>query len=163
MNDPIFHSFLEAQYEQATALAGASDILTLEIGDERPPQRYVAHFNCRGLVMSQSGEVEEANYFMIGIRLPDDYLRTVDPTQIVTTLRPWSIWHPNARGPFICPGKLTMGTSLVDLLFQIYEIITYQKWSAHDGLNAAACEWARNNQHRFPVDRRPLKWKEARP
>ena len=163
MSDPIFQSFLQVQREEATALAGASDILTLQIENATPPQKYVAMFDCRGLVKMPSGDIEEANHFEVGIWMPDDYLRAVEPAQVVTILRPWSIWHPNVGGPWLCPGKLLPGTSLVDLLFQIYEIITYQKWAAHDGLNQAACEWARNNQHRFPVDRRPLKWKGARP
>lgn len=163
MIDPVFRNFLEMQHQQATALAAASDILELECEEAAPPQKYIAHFHCRGLVRTPGGEIAEENQFDVGIWLPDDYLRTADPRQVVTIFRPWSIWHPNAAGPFICLGRLGGGTALVDVLFQIFEVVTYQKWSAHDGLNPAACEWARNNQQRFPIDRRPLKWKGAPP
>ncbi len=163
MTDPILKSFLQVQFNQATALANASDILELEAEPASPPQKYIARFHCRGLVRRRDGEITEANEFDVGIFLPDDYLRAVDPGQVVTILKPWDIWHPNAGGPFLCCGKLSGGTPLVDILYQVYEIITYQKWASHDGLNPAACEWARNNQQRFPLDRRPLKWKGVRP
>jgi len=163
MNDKVLENFLRVQHEQALALAAVSDILALTPEEQTPPQRYVARFNCRGLIKTQSGEIKEASQFVFGIRLPDDYLRSPDTKQIVAILQPWSIFHPNAAGPFICLGRLCGGAPLVDILFQIYEIITYQKWSAHDGLNEAACEWARGNQRHFPVDRRPLKWKEPKP
>ena len=162
MNDPIFTSFLEAQRREASALAAASDILELEAETATPPRMYIARFHCRGLVRDGDGEIREASVFNVGIALPDDYLRSAEPGQIVTILRPWNIWHPNAGGPFLCLGRLGGGTPMVDILFQIFETITYQKFAAHDGLNPAACEWARSNRHRFPIDRRPLKWKEAR-
>jgi hypothetical protein len=163
MIDPVFKNFLETQHREASALAAVSDILQLDTEPANPPQKYVARFKCRGLVRTVRGAIEEATQFDVGIWLPDNYLRAADAKQVVTLLRPWSIWHPNINGPFICPGHLTGGTALVDILFQVYEIITYQKWAAHDGMNPAACEWARNNQERFPVDRRPLKRKEVKP
>lgn len=163
MIDPVFRNFLAVQQQQALALAAASDILELQCEEATPPQKYVARFHCRGLVKTPGGDIQEENEFDVGIWLPDDYLSSADPRQVVTIFRPWTIWHPNAAGPFICLGKLGGGTALVDVLFQVYEVITYQKWAAHDGLNPAACEWARNHQDRFPIDRRPLKWKEARP
>ena len=64
--------------------------------------------------------------------------------------------------PFICPGRIVPGMSLVDLLYQVYEILTYQKLTTHDALNREAAAWARANQGRFPTDRRPLKRRPAR-
>jgi hypothetical protein len=160
MSDPVFNSFLEVQYQELMALAAQSDILRFECESVTPPRRYVLEFKCGGLIRAPSGEIQEASRFLVGISLPDDFLRTPDTQQIVTIIAPW-IWHPNAAGPFLCLGNLTGGTPLVDVVFQVYEILTYQKWSAHDGLNSAAAEWARNNQRLFPIDRRPLKWKRG--
>lgn len=163
MNDRILKSFLDTQFREGMALAAASEILELRAETATPPQRYVARFNCRGLVMTSAGEIEEVDQFDVGIWMPDNYLRSAEQEQVVNILKPLSIWHPNAGGPFICLGRLSGGTSLVDILFQTFELLTYQKWAAHDGLNPAACEWARNNQQRFPIDRRPLKWKGGQP
>ena len=41
----------------------------------------------------------------------------------------------------------------------MHEIITFNKANVRedDALNPDACVWARHNQHRLPVDTRPLK------
>ncbi|MGH7201180.1 MAG: hypothetical protein ACREJB_11280 [Planctomycetaceae bacterium] len=163
MNDPIFASFLQAQSEQGMALAAQSDLLTLEPVREPHalvegiPQAYVATFHCKGLVRERDGEVREADRFEVGIYFARDHLRTVRPEQVLTWLSPVNAWHPNIRWPWICGGKIVAGVELVDLLYQCFEIITYFNWASHDGLNADACQWARNHQDRFPIDRRPLK------
>jgi hypothetical protein len=71
------------------------------------------------------------------------------------------VWHPNVSRelPLICIGRLTPGAALADILYQLFDVLTWQKYNPRedDSLNKAACAWARANQHRFPVDRRPLK------
>src|SRR5262249_4898671 len=79
-----------------------------------------------------------------------------DPT-MVRVFQPLNVWHPNVLGALLCVGKMATGVQLKDLIHQIYEILTYQNWASHDGLNLDAMQWARNNQAQFPIDRRPLK------
>lgn len=158
-HDAILEGFLRRQYEEGTALAAASDILHLTPVSGTPPHRYEAEFRCKGLVRGPDGVVQEHDRFLVGIWFPTNYLRYADPFQVLTWLGPRQVLHPNIsdRAPFICVGTLTPGTSLVDLLYQCFEVITYQKYATHDPLNESACGWARANQHRFPTDRRPLK------
>jgi hypothetical protein len=148
------------------ALANESDLLRLNPLDGPIPQHYIADFRCTGLVLLATGEVEEANSFHVGIFFPEDYLRRAEPFEVLTWLGPPNIFHPNIRcrsGSMglgaICVGRLTPGMRLVDLLYQCFEIITFNKVTMRedDALNHAACAWARQNQSRFPVDRRPLK------
>jgi hypothetical protein len=164
MRDKIFAAFLQRQYEEGRALAGASDLLELfpmPTVDGEPSQTHIARFLCNGLVRSSEGEIVEANHFEVMINFPSDYLRRADPFQVLTWLGPRNVFHPNIsdRAPLICVGKLAPSTPLVDLLYQCFEIITYNKVTMRedDALNVAACKWARENQGRFPVDRRPLK------
>jgi len=162
MKDPVLGSFLRAQLDRAVSLAAASDILRVSHDGSATPRRYVAQFSCTSLIKIAGQEPRKTEaQFDFGICFPDDYLREPEPKQVVTVLRPWTVYHPNVAGPFICLGRLTGGTPIDDILFQIYEIISYQKWSAHDGLNEEACEWARGHQDLFPLDRRPLKRKES--
>ena len=158
--DPVFSAFLRRQHEEGMALAAASDLLDL-VALDTPPQHYVAHFSCRGLVRGPAGAIVEANSFGVGLFFQRDYLRRAEPFQVLTWLGPQQIFHPNIsdRGPFICVGKLAPGTPLVDLLYQVFEIITFQKMTPRedDALNRDACAWARRNLERLPVDRRPLK------
>lgn len=161
MQDKIFEAFLARQYEEGTALAESSDLLELYPMAGDPPNRYVARFRCKGLMRDPGREIVESDYFEVGIWFPSDYLRRAEPFQVLTWLGPWDVFHPNIsdKAPLICIGKLAPNTSLVDILYQCFEIITYNKVTMRedDALNADACVWARENQHRFPIDRRPLK------
>lgn len=160
--DRVFDAFLHWQFDKGMALAAESDLFDLVALDPPPaPQRYVACFHCTGLVRTADGVVTEANQFAVAINFPEDYLRRVDPSQVLMWIGPREVFHPNIsnRGPFICVGRMGPGTSLVDLVYQIHEIITWNKLTMRedDALNWEACIWARANRDRFPVDARPLK------
>ena len=161
--DKIFESFLQRQYEEGMALAASSDLLELfpaPTSDGIPPQEYLARFRCKGLVRFDGG-IEEWDCFEVVIYFPADYLRNANGFQVLSWVYPAQVFHPNIsdRSPFICVGRLAPGTSLVDILFQCWEIITYNKVTMRedDALNRQACAWARRNQEKFPVDTRPLK------
>lgn len=165
MTDRVLAGFLARQHEEGTALAAASDVLTLvPVGDD-PPQRYLADFRCRGLLRSPAGDVVMADRFQVGVWFPDDYLREVDPFLVLRWIAPAHPFHPNiaARAPFICAGAIRPGTFLVDLIYRVHEIITWARVTMRedDALNRDACAWARRNRHRFPVDDRPLRRRTA--
>jgi ubiquitin-protein ligase len=157
--DPIYENFLEQQREEGMVLSRSSDLLDLHIAPAAPPH-FVAEFRCTGLRRNGSGDIQEANEFAVGIWFPSDYLRRADTFEMLRVFTS-GLWHPNvsAELPLICVGRLAPGTPLVDILYQIYDMLTYQKFNPreNDALNKAACAWARQNQHRFPIDRRPLK------
>ncbi len=160
--DRVFDGFLRQQYEQGMALAQDSDLLELLALEGPPaPQHYLARFRCKGLVRTTDGSVLEADEFLVGVFFPSDYLRRADAAQVLAWLGPRNVFHPNIsdRAPFICVGRLAPGTALVDILYQCFEIITYQKATVRedDALNHDACAWARRNAQRLPVDTRPLK------
>jgi len=165
--DHVYHSFLEVQRQEGTALAAESDLLDL-VPLPNPgrciPVKYIARFHCKGLVQDPvTRRIEDHHGFDVGIWFPPNYLRHVDPLRIATLLEPRKAWHPNIYWPFICLGRLTPGTTLVDLVYQAFEVITYKKFTSRedDALNATACAWARRHMDRFPVDTRPLKGSAA--
>lgn len=159
IRDPILRAFLERQSEEGLALARASDILDLDCLPTG--QHFIAHYSCRGLVKDCDGVVREVDSFHVGVFFGADYLRTVNPFETLTLFDPLNTYHPNVDfgAPFICVGRIAPGMPLIDLLYQVYEILTYQKLTPRedDALNKEACRWARANQERFPIDRRPLK------
>ncbi|MCZ6778432.1 MAG: hypothetical protein V3U86_04330 [Acidobacteriota bacterium] len=167
MIDTILENFLTRQQELGMALAESSDILDLQPLDGPPARHYRARFRCRGMVRTRDGKVAVANHFEVGIRFLADYLRRANTFEVLTWISPREIFHPNIhdRAPYLCLGKLRAGTPLVDILYGIFEIVSYHKMtvSEEDALNHDACAWARRNQHLFPVDRRPLKRRTARP
>jgi hypothetical protein len=159
MQDKILNAFLTRQFEEGMALARDSDLIELVPVGMHPPQRYLARFRCRGLCRRDDGSIAEMEYAEVGIYFPDDYLRRTDPYQILMWLGPSNVWHPNIsdKAPIVCLGRLGPGTRLVDILYQLFEIVSYKRFATDDALNHAAAAWARQHQNRFPVDPRPLK------
>jgi hypothetical protein len=164
--DPVRDAFLVRQHEEGMALAASSDVLDLEPMGGAGPDRYVATFRCGGLVTTADGSIVPGDRFVVGIWFPPDYLRHAEPFQVLTWLGPRRVFHPNISdiAPVICIGRVTPGTPLVELLYQCHAVITWRKVTMRedDALNRTACAWARDNQHRFPIDPRPLKRRQLR-
>ncbi len=155
MRDTVFDAFLDAQRQAAEELNERSDLLTvLPFGRNR----FVLEFRCKGLIRTRDGTVREGSEFHVGLRFPPDYLRHVNPLQVVTWLYPANVWHPNVRPPAVCLGHIAPGTPLVDLAFHLYEMIALYNYATHDALNAEAAQWLRNHgaELELPLDRRPL-------
>ena len=161
MTDKVFSSFLGQQLTRGRALAAKSDILRLLPAPGSLPQQYVAEFRCKGVVRQADGRLGERGLFIVGIFFPNDYLRRAATPEVLTWLGPTNVFHPDIAGPrgLICIGRLEPGTGLVDILYQVFEIIVYRKFNPreYDCLSPDACTWVRNNQSRFPTDPRPLK------
>ncbi len=160
--DGVFAGFLRRQLTDGVALASESDLV--EVHPMGPaashlvlPQAFEVILRCNGLVRSVPGEIATADRFAVGVWFPSDYLRRAYPFEVVTWLGPREIFHPNIRAPFICIGHLVPATPLVEIIHRVFRIVSYQVVAMHDALNQDASAWARQNQHRLPVDGRPLK------
>ncbi len=170
IDDPVYERFLRRQLEEGMELAGSSDLLSLHVPPIAPPH-FLAEFRCKSFGLEwelrrmadgsyeKVPKIAEAEHFQLGVWFPPDYLRRADPFEMLR-LTP-RVWHPNVSPdlPLICIGRLNPGMRLVDILYQVFDILTYHKYNPreNDSLNKPACAWARANQDRFPTDRRPLK------
>jgi len=159
MEDRILQSFLERQQEEGLELARSSDLVDVLPLDGSPARHYRLSFHCRGLVKDAGGQIRTAERFEVGVRFLSDYLRRADTFHALAWFGPSNVFHPNIhdKAPLICIGRLAPGTPLVDIVYQCFEIITYNKLKIDDALNQEASAWARRNKHMFPIDRRPLK------
>jgi len=163
--DNILDFFLRDQLREALQLEAESDLLKLDFDREDPaPQRYVACFRAKTLIQTNRGEIVEAEGFDVGISMGNDHLRRVNPVEILTYLGPHARpWHPNlfaCRPTPICV-SIRPGMGLVDILHVVYDVFTWNLFNTGDeGLNHPASQWARHQDpSRFPIDRRPLKWR----
>ncbi len=159
MPNAILESWYERELCAAKDLADQSDLLDLALCPDQSQRALLVRYTCKGLVRDLDGRISNAEESVVGIRIPDHYLRQANTFEILAWLSPLEIWHPNIRPPYLCIGHLSPGMSLVDILYQIFEIITYHKVSPGDYLNDEAAAWARTPDARrlFPVDPRPLK------
>jgi len=159
MTDKILQAFLERQLAEGMALAESSDLVDIVPLDL---QHYVTRFHCKGLVRAASGAIEVAEHFEAGIYFGPDHLRRLNPAEVVTWFGPPNVWHPNISPLLraVCIGNMSAGVGLVELIYQLFEIITWRRVTVHHGLNAEACQWARNNRHHYPVDTCVLRRRE---
>lgn len=158
--DKIFERFLEENWRNAKELADSSDILAL-MPFGSPPRAVVAQFDAECYIKTPSG-IEVRKGFVVGFRFPDNYLSLAIPWEVLHVIAPDSLFHPNIRPPAICLGGtgLRPGTELRELLFRVYELVTYQRRSnPADPLNTEASAWVRQNWPVRPADTRPLKWR----
>jgi hypothetical protein len=165
MIDAVLNAFLSRQHEEGMALAAESDILALDAIGPHPPQRYVATFACTTLCRTVEGAIVEAQRSRVGIFFASDYLRRSDPYRLLHWLEPSGVFHPNigAEVPVICLGHLSCGAGLVEIVYQLHDIITFNRYSTGDVMNPVAAAWVRQHADCLPVDRRPLKrWTPSR-
>ncbi len=153
MIDKIYDAFLMRQHEEGMTLSRSSELIQVF---PVAPQAFVVRLRCKGLVQTGDGGIATADRFELGVLFPADYLRRANPMEVLTWFGPAEVFHPNIRVPFICIGHLAPATPLEEIVVRAARIVAYQVYSMHDSLNQAASSWARRNQHRFPVDSRPL-------
>jgi len=132
-------------------------------GEDLPPERYFVTFkNIKGLRLAESEqqkdkkELEIIREHKIEMYLHSDYPRLKPQTYMIT-----GIFHPNFRmaSPHdICIGDYwASGETLVDIIYQIAEMITYQSYNISSPLNGIAAKWARENLQLFPIDNTNLR------
>jgi hypothetical protein len=157
MSDSIRDSWLQQQFLESMTFAKNSDVLSLAPVAGTPPYKYLARFQCDGLYKTADG-ITVVDQHLVGIWFPEQYLRaSCDPGQVLTWIDPETEFHPNIRHPFCCVGHIAPGMSLLNLLHQLYQMITWQRFTPRedDALNKPACSWARQHQDRLPIDPRP--------
>jgi ubiquitin-protein ligase len=116
----------------------------------RPPDKYVVTYSCYGLIWNtDTGLPAKSKHFQIEIQLHAEYPKKRPGLRMLTP-----IFHPNFINSGICTGYWTPATSLDNLCIQIGRMIQYRNYDLSDCLDNLARDWAAENAHLLPVDRR---------
>lgn len=163
MINDTFKAFLDAQEAFARVLNRSSKLVQVVPLSPRPVQHYMARFACRGLVRLPGRGIQEVRGFGVHVFFPAEYQRTrLAAAQALAWAGPREIWHPNIDGDrgLICINPIARGTPLRELLRSCFNLISYQVVNMNEfqALNPGACQWARKNKHRFPLDSRSMWW-----
>ncbi len=150
---------LQADWQKVQELTQRSSLIHIESTNGSPPERYVICYTCKGIARlnKKNGQPIYANRHYIEIILPAGYPFSEGISKPQARYLEGSAWHPNiyADGT-VCYGKWHTGQSLDELVLEIGEIIQYKNCSLKDAANLEAVPWAKQHQHLFPVDNRPL-------
>lgn len=142
MNEFIRHPYITVEFENK---------------EDSVPERYFVNYrNIRGIKLSslsgpQNKIIEFISEHRIEIYLHIDYPRLKPQCYMLT-----GIFHPNFRMAHphdICIGDFwASGETLVDIIYQIGEMIQYKNYGIQNPLNGIAAKWARENKNLLPVD-----------
>jgi hypothetical protein len=159
--DHVYSAFLRNTFSEARDIALRSDVVRLLPEPVSPPTSYMCSFDVPYLRRLVGGTVHVAPGPVLGfIRFPQDYLCSVDPRlfmRVASIVTPDFV-HPNAvaRGPVCLGAAFRSGTPLGQLIWELYQIVTYQNRTLDErnALNPEACRLLRANQDllsRFPA------------
>lgn len=147
--DPVFHNFLTSVWREAKNLQARSDVLTITPLPPLPPSTFLAEFELPYLQRLRDGLIGVApGPISAVLRFPENYLRSADPllsARVVSVLTD-DLVHPNVYGPVVCLGSaFAPGTPLVPLLWELWEIFTYQNLTLDErnALDPEACRLLR--------------------
>lgn len=123
-----------------------------------PPERYYIFFsNVKGLRLTENAEKNKKELEIVKEHKFEIYLHADYPRMKPQSYMVSEIFHPNFRmaSPHdICIGDYwASGETLVDIVYQIGEMITYQTYNVTSPLNGIAAKWAKENLEMFPVDK----------
>ena len=159
---------LNADFQKLKAEFSSHPYIKLEYEDESEsvPEKYNITFQkVNGIKLAEGSTKDNKipkviDEHKIEIYLHIDYPRLKPQCNILT-----DIFHPNFRmaSPHdICIGDYwASGETLVDVIYQIGEMIQYKNFSVTSPLNGIAARWARENENMFPVDDKDLRLGEV--
>lgn len=149
---------LRSDFRAVTELAKQSSIFSFESKGD-PPDRYIIRFRGKGLFRrEQDRTVKILEEHVILIRLGAHYPRMIPDMK-------WKsqTFHPNvATNGAICLGGYTKhwvpSLGLDELCNMLWDMIRFANYDIASPYNREAANWAAvQQQHRFPLDRRPLR------
>lgn len=143
---------MKNDFEEMLRLKSESTIIDFQTTGN-PPHQYQIRFQCPGITAGQDSKPMVIQEHRCQITLGAQY-----PSQPpdVTWLTP--IFHPNIKLQAVChSGQWAPSWSLAEFVSELADMARYVKYNLQSPLDKKAAEWARMNQHMFPLDSRPIR------
>jgi len=139
---------LQADYENVRSVLSGHPHVTVEPIDGRvPPERYNVEFRLRGLYLDGE-QPDYRDVHEVEISLPLGY-----PAEKPYCVPLTPIFHPNIRDYFCIADYWAAGTTLVDVIVKLGDMIQWRIYNPASPLDAIAARWAVAQEHLgiFPV------------
>lgn len=144
---------LQSDYDRLAKLISAHQPkLTVESVQGSPPEKYVLAFRGPTITELRGTVPVYCDRQRVKIEMPAEY-PAVAP--LVTVFG--AIFHPHvwSKNNVVCLGSWNISESLDSLVSRLYSMLRYhpEQLNWKSVANQDAAEWARRNQHLFPLDR----------
>lgn len=140
---------LQADYDLIReSLSGHPQITVQPAGAELPPESYVIEYRIRGLELNDS-QPEFREVHQVQLNLPLQY-----PAERPHAVPLTPVFHPNIRSYYCIADYWAAGTTLVDVIAKMGDMLQWKIYNANSPLDVTAARWAKDNEESgiFPVD-----------
>src|SRR5881394_3404026 len=143
---------LHSDHQQVTQAFATHPRIRLIGAEGTPPEKYTFEFKVAGLVPMGEDGFSRTDTHKVEVFLSLDYPRRPPFCRMLTPC-----YHPNIDPQKICIGDhWNAGQSLVQLMFRVAEMITYQSYNTKSPLNAQAAAWAEQHADDLPLEKGDL-------
>ncbi|MFM1951210.1 MAG: hypothetical protein RJA33_4 [Actinomycetota bacterium] len=142
---------LESDYRALRATFEAEDLVEIRAIGTAPFEKYMIVYKVPSLRLNSTGQPMRVDATVVEISLPADYPR-MPPT--ARTVAGDVVFHPNFNAAKIClADHWSPSFQLVDIVREIGELLTWQKFNIRSPLNATAAEWSQQHLNEIPLAR----------
>ncbi|MDQ3823560.1 MAG: hypothetical protein M3321_10005 [Actinomycetota bacterium] len=128
---------LQADYDHVReTFSGHPHVRVEPLGSRRPPESYRVEFSLRGLYLD-GDQPDYRDEHVAEVMLPRGY-----PTEKPYCVPLSPIFHPNIRDYFCIADYWAAGTSLVDVILKLGDMIQWRVYNPASPLDAIAAKWA---------------------
>jgi ubiquitin-protein ligase len=140
---------LESDYRALRSTFEGEDLVEIRAVGTAPFEKYMLVYKVPSLRLNSTGQPMRVDATVVEITLPAEYPK-VPPT--ARTVAGDVVFHPNFNGVKICLAQhWAPGFQLVDIVREIGEMLTWQKFNIKDALNAIATEWSQQHMDEIPL------------
>ncbi len=142
---------LESDYRALRATFEAEDLVEIRAVGTAPFEKYMIVYKVPSLRLNSTGQPMRVDATVVEITLPSDYPK-MPPT--ARTVAGDVVFHPNFNAQKICLAQhWAPGIQLADIVREIGEMLTWQRFNIKDSLNAIAAEWSQQHLNEIPLAR----------
>ncbi len=142
---------LESDYRALRTTFEGEDLVEIRAVGTAPFEKYMIVYKVPSLRLNSTGQPMRVDATVVEITLPSDYPR-MPPT--ARTVAGDVVFHPNFNAQKICLAQhWAPGIQLADIVREIGEMLTWQRFNIKDSLNAIAAEWSQQHLNEIPLAR----------
>lgn len=142
---------LDSDYRALRTIFEGEDQIEIRAIGTAPFEKYMIVYKVPSLRLNSTGQPMRVDATVVEVTLPSDYPR-MPPT--ARTVAGDVVFHPNFNASKICLAQhWAPGFQLSDIIREIGEMLTWQKFNIRDSLNATAAEWSQTHMDEIPLSR----------
>lgn len=142
---------LESDYRALRTTFEADDYVEIRAIGTAPFEKYMIVYKVPSLRLNSSGQPMRVDATVVEISLPQDYPKMPPAAR---TVAGDVVFHPNFNATKIClADNWAPSFQLADIVREIGELLTWEKFNIRSPLNAVAAEWSQEHKDEIPLAR----------